>query len=42
MIICHFPKGVHVVSYKRFRFGKWEFVREHCRRYPNQQLSFSF
>ena len=40
--ICNYPKGVHVNHYKRFRYGKWEFVCEHCRSYPNQQLVFNF
>lgn len=36
MIKCNLPKGVHVTSYKRRRLGKWESVREHCRRYPRR------
>lgn len=35
---CSYPKAVHVVSYVRRRFGRWERVCEHCRSYPNQQL----
>lgn len=38
-ITCYYPRAVHVIAYPRFRLGKWEFVREHCRSYPNQQLS---
>lgn len=33
--------GVHVRSYFRFRFGKWETVREHWRSYPYQLVLFS-
>lgn len=36
MIVCKFPKAVHVRKYIRFRFGKFENVCEHCRSYPNQ------
>jgi len=28
---CQYPKSVHVNTYKRFRKGKFETVREHCR-----------
>lgn len=38
---CSFPKAVHVIAYVRRRFGKLEYVREHCRSYPNQQLSLN-
>lgn len=33
---CTFPKGVHVSSYVRLRFGRLEHVCEHCRPYPSQ------
>lgn len=36
MILCHYPKAVHVSRYLRFRRGRWEYVREHCRRYPRR------
>lgn len=32
---CSYPKAVSVCSYLRFRFGRWEKVRTHCRSYPN-------
>lgn len=35
-MFCTFPKGVHVRNYPRFRFGRWEDVCEHCRRFPGQ------
>lgn len=38
-VYCQYPRAVHVISYTRRRFGKTEHVREHCRSYPNQQLS---
>ena len=34
MLACEWPKGVHVTAYVRVRFGRLEFVREHCRSYP--------
>ena len=33
---CCCDKPVHVRAYVRFRFGKWEFVREHCRSLPGR------
>ena len=33
--VCKWPKAVSVVDYIRFRFGKREYVRTHCRSYPN-------
>jgi hypothetical protein len=36
MGICTYPKAVHVRDYVRFRFNRWERVREHCRSYPGQ------
>lgn len=42
MIACPLHKSVHVIAYCRFRLGRWEFVREHCRSRPNQQLKFEF
>ena len=41
-IQCGYPKPVHVRRYLRYRFNRWERVCEHCRSYPNQQLSFYF
>jgi hypothetical protein len=32
---------VFVRAYERFRFGRWEHVRAHTRRYP-VQLSFAW
>ena len=32
--VCTWPKAVHVNSYWRYRFGRWEQVCEHCRSYP--------
>lgn len=29
-------KPVSVRDYFRFRFGKWEYVRSHCRRLPGR------
>jgi len=34
-VICAYPKGVHVSEYKRFRKGRLETVREHCRTWPH-------
>ncbi len=34
MVICSYPRAVHVVPYTRFRRGRLEHVREHCRSYP--------
>jgi len=37
---CSLDKPVSVCDYKRFRLKRWEYVRSHCRSYPNQaQLS---
>jgi len=33
-LTCPAEKPVHVTDYFRFRFGKWEYVREYCRRLP--------
>ncbi len=41
-VYCRYPKAVHVRWYWRYRFNRWERVCEHCRSYPNQQLSFDF
>lgn len=30
------PKAVYVCKYVRFRRGRLEHVREHCRSYPGQ------
>ena len=35
-IACTWPKAVSVIQYIRFRFGKWEQVRSHCRSYPSR------
>ena len=35
-ICCTWPRAVHVNAYFRFRLGRLEHVREHCRSYPNQ------
>jgi len=35
MVTCKWPRSVHVNRYQRFRKGRWEQVREHCRSYPN-------
>jgi hypothetical protein len=35
-VICGWPKPVSVCEYIRFRFGKWERVRSHCRSYPTR------
>lgn len=42
MITCPLQKSVHVNAYSRYRYGKWEYVREHCRSLPNRQLKFEF
>lgn len=34
-------RSVHVSSYTRFRFGRWEDVCEHWRSHPGQ-LAFDF
>jgi hypothetical protein len=34
-IVCNLPKAVHVCAYTRVRFGKLEYVCEHCRTYPS-------
>ncbi len=31
---CSYPKPVSVIAYIRYRFGRFEFVRSHCRAYP--------
>lgn len=41
MFTCMYPRAVHVVSYIRYRLGRLEFVREHCRSYPNQLSLFN-
>ncbi|TCT20800.1 hypothetical protein EDC35_105244 [Thiobaca trueperi] len=33
-------KPVHVSTYVRYRFGRWESVREHWRSYPGQLSLF--
>lgn len=33
---CMYPRAVHVRSYVRFRFNRWEHVCQHCRSYPGQ------
>lgn len=32
----HNGKSVHVSAYKRFRYGQWEYVREHWRSLPSR------
>lgn len=32
---CTYPRGVHVNQYQRFRKGRLELVREHCRSLPH-------
>lgn len=38
MLICMFPRAVHVRNYVRFRKGRWESVCEHCRSFPGQLI----
>lgn len=33
---CPLNMPVRVMSYMRFRFGRWEFVISHCRGLPNR------
>jgi hypothetical protein len=35
MFSCPIHMPVAVTAYVRFRFGKWEFVRAHCRGLPH-------
>ena len=35
-LICTWPQPVHVRVYHRFRHGRWETVREHCRSLPGR------
>lgn len=35
-------KDVFVRAYRRFRFGKWESVRQHFRSHPGQLELFPF
>ncbi len=37
---CMYPRAVHVCNYVRFRLGRLERVREHCRSYPSQMELF--
>lgn len=39
-MLCIYPRAVHVCSYLRFRLGRIELVREHCRSYPGQLTLF--
>ncbi len=39
-MLCMYPKAVHVCPYVRWRFGRLEHVREHCRSYPGQMDLF--
>ena len=34
MLQCKLPRAVHVSPYMRFRRGRLEYVREHCRSFP--------
>ena len=36
MLACSYPKAVHVRRYTRRRFGRIEWVTEHCRSYPRR------
>jgi len=39
-VMCSLDKPVSVCNYTRIRFNRLEYVRSHCRSYPNQaQLS---
>lgn len=40
MLICMLPRAVHVCMYIRYRRGRLERVREHCRSYPGQLTLF--
>lgn len=40
-LACSLPKAVHVNGYMRYRLGRWEFVREHCRSYPGYVKRFT-
>lgn len=33
---CSMYQPVSVTDYRRFRLGKWEYVRAHCRSLPNR------
>jgi len=33
-------KSVYVCAYPRFRFGRWESVRQHWRSHPGQMTLF--
>ena len=33
---CPVHMPVSVTDYRRFRFGKWEYVRSHCRGMPKR------
>lgn len=35
-IACDLTAPVSVIDYRRFRLGKWEHVRSHCRRFPRR------
>lgn len=35
-LFCPLHMPVNVRSYERFRLGKWEHVRAHCRGLPNR------
>jgi hypothetical protein len=39
-MFCTYPKAVHVNTYKRLRFGRFEQVCEHCRSLPYQLRLF--
>lgn len=38
-LYCGGDKPVHVCAYVRIRFGRVEYVREHCRSFPNMRLA---
>lgn len=35
-VSCPLTHPVPVIDYARFRFGRWEHVRAHCRSLPNR------
>lgn len=36
MLVCPLHMPVSVIEYIRFRFGRWEHVRAHCRSLPSR------
>jgi hypothetical protein len=35
-VMCSWPMPVSVTDYFRFRLGQWEYVRSHCRSWPQR------